>query len=64
MTIDNLIKTLINSNIEEYKELRLYGIINDATVQFIEEMLPSDYSYFEEKEKQYQEFKKNIEKYE
>jgi hypothetical protein len=50
MTTGEIIKQLINS--EDYTQVRIG--ISDEFINFVREMLPSDYDYFAEKEQAYQ----------
>jgi hypothetical protein len=53
MTTKEVINQLINDT--NYNQVR--GIISDEFIEFVKEMLPSDYDYFAEKEQAYQHFK-------
>jgi hypothetical protein len=50
MTTGEIIKQLINA--ENYTQVRMG--ISDEFINFVKEMLPSDYEYFVEKEQAYQ----------
>lgn len=50
MTTGEIIKQLINA--ENYTQVRLG--VSDEFIDFVREMLPSDYDYFAEKEQAYQ----------
>jgi hypothetical protein len=50
MTTGEIIKQLINA--ENYTKVRMG--ISDEFINFVKEMLPSDYDYFAEKEQAYQ----------
>jgi hypothetical protein len=50
MTTVEIIKQLINA--ENYIQVRMG--ISDEFINFVKEMLPSDYDYFAEKEQTYQ----------
>jgi hypothetical protein len=50
MTTGEIIKQLINS--EDYTQVRIG--ISDEFINFVREILPSDYDYFAEKEQAYQ----------
>jgi hypothetical protein len=50
MTTGEIIKQLINA--ENYTKVRIG--ISDEFINFVREMLPSDYDYFSEKEQAYQ----------
>lgn len=51
MTTGEIIKQLINA--ENYTQVRMG--ISDDFINFVREILPSDYDYFAEKEQAYQE---------
>jgi hypothetical protein len=50
MTTGEIIKQLINA--ENYTQVRIG--ISDEFINFVKEILPSDYDYFAEKEQAYQ----------
>jgi len=50
MTTGEIIKQLINA--ENYTQVRMG--ISDEFINFVKEMLPSDYNYFAKKEQAYQ----------
>lgn len=54
MTVGEIIKMLINA--ENYAKVRC--IISDEFINFVREMLPSDYDHIAEKEQAYQELLK------
>ena len=51
MTVGEALKKLVTA--ENYTQVRM--TISDEFINFIKEMLPSDYEYIEEKENNYQE---------
>lgn len=53
MTIREIITRLVNS--EDYTSTRIF--YNDEIIDFIKKNLPSDYSYFAEKETAYRKLK-------
>jgi hypothetical protein len=57
MKVKEVVKKLIAT--DNYLSIRL--TVSDDFIEFIKEMLPSDYEYFKEKEEAYQELKKLIE---
>ena len=54
MTTGEIVKQLINA--ENYTQVRIG--ISDEFINFIREVLPSDYEYFAEKEQAYQDLVK------
>ena len=54
MTVGEALKKLVTA--ENYAQVR--RTISDEFINFIKEMLPSDYEYIEEKENDYQEMLK------
>lgn len=56
MTVNENIKRLIKA--ENYTEVRI--TISDDFINFVKQMLPSDYEYIEEKEEAYQLLLKSI----
>lgn len=51
MTVGEALKKLVTA--ENYTQVRM--TISDEFINFVKEMLPSDYEYIEEKENNYQE---------
>jgi hypothetical protein len=54
MTVGETVKKLVTA--ENYVQVRM--TISDEFINFIKDMLPSDYEYIEEKENDYQEMLK------
>lgn len=58
MTIQEILNLLVKATQEEYVQYRMQ--INDSFMNFIEDMLPNDYEYIQEKEEFYQKHKELI----